>query len=272
MPLSDRFRTAFVSGAGSGLGEAFVQMLLDEGVKVWGTSRTPERLAKRSGFFPLQLELADVASIDLAWSKAEQASGGLDLLINNAGAAFFGSFAALPAEAWTRQLTILLDGPVRLTRLAYGAMSARGRGAIVNVTSLTIEFPMPYMTAYNAAKAALATFTESLAMEAKTAGVTLIDFRPGDYNTNFNAAARARGSTPESDDRSARAWARLEELLASAPRPARAARDLRRALSRGRPGVVRSGGFFQVVIAPLGNRLLPARIVRLLRGLYFRLG
>lgn len=272
MPLSNRIRTAFVSGAGSGLGEAFVRMLLDEGVQVWGTSRTPQRLPTRSGFFPVPLELADAVSIHAAWSEAEKASGGLDLVINNAGAARFGSFASSPAETWNEQLAVLLDGPVRLTRPAFRAMRARGRGTIVNVTSLAVEFPLPYMTAYNSAKAALAMFTESLAIEAAIAGVTLIDFRPGDYHTPFNAAVRARGFPPDQDGRSARAWARLEELLASAPEPARAARDLRRALVRGRPGIVRSGSFFQAVVAPLGNRLLPARIVRLLHRLYFRLG
>lgn len=272
MPLSHRIRTALVTGAGSGLGEAWARMLLAEGVQVWGTSRTPERLPMRSGFVPLRLELGDSASIDRAWGEAEKISGGLDAVINNAGAAVFGSIASLPPEAWDEQWNVLFTGPARLTRLAFDAMRGRGRGVIVNVTSLAVEFPIPYLAAYNTAKTALAAFTEALAIEAAESGVTLIDFRPGDYRTGFNLAMAARSSLTGADARTKRVWSRLEGLLAAAPPPERAARDLRRALHRGRPGMVRSGGFFQVRIAPLGNRLLPARFMRLLRRFYFRLG
>lgn len=271
MRLHDRYRTALVTGAGSGLGAAFVDMLRDAGVQVWGTSRTPERLAVREGVSLLALELADEASIDAAWFAAEAASGGIDLLVNNAGSAVFGAVATVTPGQWTRQMAVLLHGPARLARHAWTAMQRRGRGGIVNVTSLAVEFPIPFLDGYNSAKTALAAFTATLRDEAENSGVTIIDFRPGDYRTNFNSAMLARSATPIRDgSREARVWSRLEALTAAAPPVTRAARHLARALQHPRSRIVRSGGFFQVRVAPWGNRLLPERMMRWLRSLYFR--
>jgi short-subunit dehydrogenase len=161
---------------------------------------------------------------------------------------------------------------VRLARQAVAAMRARRRGTIVNVTSLAVEFPIPLMSGYNSAKAALAAFSESLLIETAGTGVTVIDFRPGDYRTDFNHAAHRAAGPAGGGAREARVWSRLEALTAAAPAPARAARDLVRALRRGQSGVVRSGGFFQARVAPWGNRLLPAPLMRLLRSFYFRAG
>lgn len=271
MRLRDRYRTALVTGAGSGLGAAFTASLLAEGVEVWGTSRHPEMLAARAGFHPLPLDLASDASVDAAWIAAETGSGGIDLLINNAGASVFGDADQVSADAWERHTRILLLGPVRLALHAWPAMRARGGGAIVQVTSMAAELPVPYLDVYNAGKAALGAFSETLAMHAKGSGVLILDFRPGDYRTAFNDAMRPPQERLQNDRRARRVWSRLEELRQAAPPPERAAADLARALRRGRSGVVRSGPFFQIHVARWGNRLLPARCMRWLRGLYFRL-
>lgn len=271
MLLRDRFRTAFVTGAGSGLGQAFTAMLLAENVAVWGTSRRPEQLPAQAQFSPVGLELGDPASIAAAWETASAAAGGFDLVINNAGSARFGGLAATDPAQWTAQIDVLLHGPVQLSGLAWEAMRGRNRGTIVNVTSLAVEFPIPFLGAYNAAKAALAAFTASLQLEAAGTGVVIIDFRPGDFRTNFNRAMQAGGAA-DMDPGMARVWGKLEALLERSPPPAEAAEALRRALRRGRPGLVRAGSFFQARVAPWGNRLLPARVMRLLHNFYFQTG
>ncbi len=272
MRLADRFRSALVTGAGSGLGAAFADHLLAAGLRVWGTSRTPTRLVHRENFFPLPLELTADESIDAAWTEAERAAGGIDLLVNNAGSGVFGPVAAVSSEQREREVRVLLHGPVRLSGLAWPRMRERGGGAIVNVTSLAVEMPVPFLDGYCAGKAALASFTEALVFEARGSGVAVLDFRPGDYRTNFNEAMRAGASDARREPRAARVWARLEQITAHAPPPERAARDLLRALRAGRSGVVRSGGFFQVRVARWGNHLLPARMMRWLRAFYFRIG
>src|SRR5207253_3022317 len=107
---------------------------------------------------------------------------------------------------------------------------------------IAVELPLPFMSGYNVAKAALAAFSESLIVELKNAGITVIDFRPGDFRTDFNQTMQSVSPTaPASSLPTARAWRALENHLRAAPVPAQAAVDLRRALMQGRRGTVRSG-------------------------------
>ncbi|HQF40079.1 MAG TPA: SDR family NAD(P)-dependent oxidoreductase [Opitutaceae bacterium] len=267
--LSPRLRTALVTGAGGGLGRAFAEMLRAEGVEVWGTSRRPESLAAAARFHPLGFDLAggDAAAEALV-ARVERESGGLDLLVHNAGFGVFGGLLDQPLAVWRAQLDGMLGVSFALDRAALAAMTPRRRGTIVNVTSMVAEFPIPYLAGYNIAKAGLVALTESLMFEAAEAGIAAVDFRPGDYRTGFNRSMFA--APPSSCSASARRVARrLETLLAAAPRPERAARDLRRALARGRSGVVRSGSFFQTVLAPLGARLAPLALRRAVMARYF---
>jgi NAD(P)-dependent dehydrogenase (short-subunit alcohol dehydrogenase family) len=121
------------------------------------------------------------------------------------------------------------------------------------------------MSGYNVAKAGLSALSESLMFESRGSAVRVIDFRPGDYRTNFNRAMQ----NDSASDSTRGAWSALEAALAAAPRPERAARDLRRALIAGRSGVVRSGSFFQARLAPALARLLPRSWVRAATARYF---
>ena len=79
--LAKQYRTALVTGASTGLGRAMAGMLLDEGVRVWGTAREPSRLPVREGLTALALDLRSDASVDTAWAEADRAAGGFDLAI-----------------------------------------------------------------------------------------------------------------------------------------------------------------------------------------------
>lgn len=268
-PLAARYRTALVTGAGGGLGQAFVDSLLAEGVEVWGTSRRPAALPSRERFHAVRFELAEGPSAAEALvAEVERASGGLDLLVHNAGYGVFGAFLGQSLAVWHRQVEDLLGVSLSLNHAVLKAISARRRGAIVNVTSMAVEFPIPCLAGYNVAKAGLAALTATLMLEAVADGVALIDFRPGDYRTKFNDAMFA-GATPTHDVRSKQVAARLESLLARAPAPEQAARDLLRALCRGRSGVVRSGSLLQTTVAPLWARLAPEGLRRAVLARYF---
>lgn len=138
----------------------------------------------------------------------------------------------------------------------------------MNVSSLAAELPIPFMSGYNVAKAALSAFSESLIFEMRGTEVMVVDFRPGDYRTAFNQSmsptallTRRPGLAP--------IWQRLEYNLNTAPLPARAARDLERTLLRGKSGTVRSGSLFQTVIAPFLARFAPLALKRALMARYF---
>lgn len=271
--LSSRYRGAFVTGASGGLGLAFSKMLLAEGIRVTGTARDPARLAtlaKNPLFTPLALDLANPVAAEQAFLNAERLAGehGFDLVINNAGYGFFAPFVSTEYAVWQAQLDALLGTTARLSHAALRGFEARNRGCLVNVSSLAVEFPLPFMSGYNMAKAGLSALSESLIFETRGSGVTVLDFRPGDYRTAFNQAMQSTAHVSTTDPRIAAAWRSLEAHLATSPLPVAAARDLRRALLKGRSGTVRSGSFFQARIAPLFARLAPASVCRAIAARY----
>lgn len=276
--LAARYPTAFVTGASAGLGRAFAEMLLTEGVRVWGTARDAARLttlatAYPALFTPVVLDLADTAATGAAFARsARAADGAFALVINNAGYGVFGEFEATEFAVWQRQLDLMVTATLRIAHDALHGMRARGRGCIVNVASLATEFPLPFMSGYNVAKAALSAFSESLIVETAGTGISVIDFRPGDFRTDFNQAMQTASSAATAlNPRATRAWEALEAHLRAAPPPSVAASDLRRALLRGRSGTVRSGTWFQARIAPLFARAVPASWRRAFAARYFRL-
>ena len=268
-----RRRTAWVSGASGGLGRAFVSMLRAEGFEVWGTARDLSRLetgVEDRRFHAVRLDLADPAGAEAAFAEAQRAAGGaFDVCIQNAGAGEFVSFADADPAAWERHVGMLLLTTARLSRLALHGFQTRrpARGTLVHVSSLAVEFPLPLMSSYNVGKAGLSALSESLMFECQETGVTVIDFRPGDYRTAFNQTMHVSATLDHDWQR--RLWQVLEHNLENSPEPERAARDLRAALQRGRSGVVRSGAFFQARLAPLLARLVPQGLHRASLAWYF---
>jgi short-subunit dehydrogenase len=177
---------------------------------------------------------------------------------------------------WEEQLRIMFVNTARLSHAALRSMLARQRGALVNISSIAGEFGMPYQAAYNAAKAGLSALNESLMYEVGGTGVIVIDFRPGDFRTDFEGSVRrppaSAGLAAAGDPgRPERAWAAFTRMMQSGPPPAQAAAALRRALQRGRSGTVRTGRFFQAVMAPLLARLGSLALRRRIQEKYFGL-
>lgn len=270
--LGELCPTAFVTGASGGLGHAFCDMLLAEGVRVWGTARDPQRLqslAAHSRFTALALDLEKPTEAVAAFRAAQSAAGGhFDLVIQNAGYGVFGRFTQIEPERWTRQLSDMLLSTINLSHAALVPMMAHGRGTLVHVSSIATELPIPFMAGYNIAKAGLSAFSESLLVETRSTQVAVIDFRPGDYRTDFNQGMDPAAQTH--DPQLKRVWQRIEANLAAAPAPAQAARDLRTALLRRRRGIVRSGGFFQTRLAPAFAAFAPVSLLRALSARYFK--
>jgi len=273
--VSDRHRTAFVTGASHGLGLAFTAMLLADGVRVWGTSRDPSRLAGLAGAHPhaftaVGLELRDAAAAVRTFREQDRAAGGFDLVINNAGYGVFGEFAATDFSHWREQLAVMLINTAELAHTALPGMLSRHHGALVNISSLAAEFPLPFQSAYNMAKAGLTALNESLMMETAGTGVVILDVRPGDYRTEFESSIlRPPGATTP---RMARAWAAFATMMRTGPQPAHAAGALRRALLRHRSGTVRVGRFFQAVVGPFLARFGSLPLKRRIQARYFDLG
>ena len=250
-------------------------MLLAEGVQVWGTARDTTRLAPlavQTGFKAVALDLGKPEDAETTFSAAAADAGGaFDLVVNNAGYGVFAPFIGVEFTVWQKQLDAMLGTTGRLNHAAMRGMVAKKRGCIVNIASLATDFPIPFMSGYNVVKAGLSALTESLIFETRGTGVTVIDFRPGDFRTGFNTTMQGSSSSgPSHDDaRLALVWQGLEENLNAAPPPSYAAAGLRKALLRRRSGTVRCGSFFQAQLAPLLVRFVPSGVRRSAMGRYF---
>ena len=166
-------KNVFLTGASSGIGLAIAKLVVAEGHEVWGTSRNLERIPKLPRLRPVRLDLDDPRSVEAAFNAALAEAGHFDVLINNAGSGHFGPAENLSEREIASQFQILVFGQVQLMRLALRMMQARGEGLIINVTSLAGRLPVPFMAAYNAAKAALASFTMSIQLELAAARIVL---------------------------------------------------------------------------------------------------
>src|SRR5689334_9769379 len=147
-------KKVFLTGASSGIGLAIAKALSARGDEVWGTSRDPGRIPQLPHLHGVRLDLMDSNSIEQAFNGALGEAGHFDVVINNAGSGHFGAAEHLTDPEIESQFRVLVFGQLQLMRLAMAAMRAQGRGLIINVSSLASRLPVPFMAAYNAAKAA----------------------------------------------------------------------------------------------------------------------
>jgi short-subunit dehydrogenase len=252
----------FLTGASSGIGLATARTLTDRGHHVWGTSRALARLPELLNFHPVELDLSSNASVATAFESAAAEAAGFDVVINNAGSGHFGPAELLSPEALNREFQVLVFGQIELVRRATAAMRASGSGLIINISSLASRIPVPFMASYNAAKAALATFTMSLQLELRGSGVKIVDLQPADIRTAFNQVAThlaSRGSAYESAVE--KTWQVVEQNMRNAPGPELVARRIVQLIAtEDPPPQVTVGDFFQSRIAPFLLRLLPLRL------------
>jgi short-subunit dehydrogenase len=252
----------FVTGASSGIGLAIAKLLVAQGHEVWGTSRNIERIPKMPGWHAVRLDLTDPLSIQEAYNAAVTEAGYLDVLVNNAGAGHFDPAELLPTETITSQFQVLVFGQIELMKLALHYMQARGEGLIINVTSLASRLPVPFMAAYNAAKAALASFTMSIQLELGNSRVHLVDLQPGNICTEFNRGViRSAKADQRYQAKVAKTWETVERTMKNAPGPDLVALQVLKLIRTVEPPPrVTVGNAFESKIAPVIFSLLPQRV------------
>ena len=252
----------FLTGASSGIGLAAARLLVARGDEVWATSRNPERIPEMPRLHPMPLDLGDPRSVEEAFNTALAEAGHFDVLINNAGSGHFGPAENLSEKEIASQFQILVFGHMQLLQLALRAMQARGEGLIINVTSLAGRLPVPFMAAYNAAKAAMASFTMSIQLELPDSRVRIVDLQPGDICTDFNdAVTKSDQLWPRYEARLAKTWNTVERNMKKAPKPDLVARRVCELIDQTNPPPrMTVGDGFQTQIAPLIFRFLPQRL------------
>lgn len=204
-PLLSAGAVALVTGASSGIGEAFARALGERGLTLVLSGRDEAQLeriaAEISNTCQVRVErvVADLADPN-GPESVKAALDGLgvspDILVNNAGGGLLGSFAALPLDAQLRMIRVNVEALVGLTGLFLPSMLARGQGGIVNVSSAAGSQPIPHFAVYAATKAFVTSFSEALWAEVRGRGVAVVAVCPGPVaDTRFGIrAADAVGS------------------------------------------------------------------------------
>ena len=192
---------ALVTGGSSGIGAATARALAAAGVRPLIAGRDPARLAAvaaQTGGVPLACDLAAPAGpADLAAAAqraaaslppptgTEDAAAGIDILVNNAGLGWAGPIGQITAGKLAELVAVNLTAPMELTRLLVPGMIARGRGAVVFVSSIAGATGVRGEAVYSATKAGLGSFAESLAYELDGHDVRVSVIVPGVIDTPF---------------------------------------------------------------------------------------
>lgn len=199
-------RTAVVTGASRGIGRSIASLLAQEGAGVVVVSRSPEALASVVDEISAEggraiAVAADVTQDDAAERIVEATLaefGGLDVLVNNAGGnSFMAPLQTMRFSGWQKTMALNLDSTVRLIQAALPALIAGGHGSIVNVSSVTALRGSPLMSHYGAAKAALVSLTQSLAIEVASQGVRVNALVPGWIETDLTGFLRTDDALEE---------------------------------------------------------------------------
>ena len=171
MPTTQR--TALVTGASSGIGEAFARRLSKDGYRVILVARRQDRLDQLARELPAAETLAADLTVprDLALVEARiAAEPQLQLLVNNAGFGTKGLYWETPFEAQERMHQLHIMATMRLTRAALAVMVSRARGGVINVSSVAAFGQSPNNVSYCSTKAWMNSFTEGLDLELRGAG------------------------------------------------------------------------------------------------------
>jgi NAD(P)-dependent dehydrogenase (short-subunit alcohol dehydrogenase family) len=190
--------TVLITGCSSGYGLETARHFLAQGWNVVATMRTPrEDVLPRSD--RLRVIAVDVTKPERI-AAAIEASGRIDVLVNNAGVGLLGAFEATPMATVREVFETNTFGAMAMTQAVLPQFRARKSGVIVNVTSSATLAPMPLVAIYTASKMAIEGFTASLAFELEDFGVRVKLVEPGyGPSTNFTSNGRARmeGLIPE---------------------------------------------------------------------------
>ena len=191
-------KTVLITGCSSGYGLETARYFLAQGWKVVATMRTP-----REALLPeserLRVVALDVTSPD-SIAAALEASGPIDVLINNAGIGLMGAFEATPMTLVREVFETNTFGVMAMTQAVLPQFRTRRSGVVVNVTSSATLAPMPLVAVYTASKVAIEGFTASLAFELEEFGVSVKLVEPGYAPTTrltANGGARMAGLFPE---------------------------------------------------------------------------
>ncbi|QAY67268.1 3-ketoacyl-ACP reductase [Paenibacillus protaetiae] len=187
-------KTAIITGAGKGIGKATAIALAKEGVHLGLLARTTtdlealkDSLANEYGVnvFIANANIAVRAEAEKAIASLASSLGSIDILINNAGTAQFGTVLEMDPDIWEQIIQTNLMGTYYVTRAALPTMLGQNSGSIINIASTAGERGFATGSAYAASKFAVMGFTESLMQEVRKSNIRVTALTPSTVNTEL---------------------------------------------------------------------------------------
>jgi len=185
-------KIAVVTGTSTGFGHDTARLLVEAGNVVFGTMRDiagrnaePAKALERLGITVVDMDVTDENSVERGVAKIVDAAGRVDVLVNNAGTAHFGTTEAYTPASLERQLANNIIGPFRLARAFLPGMRERHSGLVVFVSSVVGRFAMPFNGIYTSSKWAIEALAEAFSYELRPFEVDVAIVEPGAYATNI---------------------------------------------------------------------------------------
>jgi NAD(P)-dependent dehydrogenase (short-subunit alcohol dehydrogenase family) len=184
-------RTALVTGASAGIGEATALRLKALGYTVYGAARRVERMSglTDAGVQVLKMDVTDDASMVAGVEAIIADTGRIDVLVNNAGYGSYGALEDVPMSEARYQFDVNIFGLARLTQLVLPHMRGQGTGYIVNVSSVGGKIYEPLGSWYHATKFAVEGLSDSLRLEVAPFGIKVVVIEPGAIATEWSGIA-----------------------------------------------------------------------------------
>ena len=192
------FSHALVTGASSGIGESIAHKLGKAGVGTVLVARRKDRLDAIAAKYPnvevLAADLTTDAGLGAVLERLRDVTRPqIDLVVNNAGFGTSGQFVSADAERLSREISLNINALTRISHEAVRQMLPRGRGYLLNVSSVASFQPGPDLAVYSATKAFVTSLTEALHEELRGSGIRVTALCPGLTHTEFQSISNTTG-------------------------------------------------------------------------------